>query len=121
MKPKMIKDRCTKKKFTKCSEVAKLYDKIQIAYADALEEDPDISSFKCNVPLEDLEEGDFTTDFVCMKADGDYRVRECVWRKKLTLPRTAKLLDASKKYWLRHGVSDWGKIITLRDHLIILF
>lgn len=111
MRSKDYKGRCTKKKFNKCIEVAKLYDKIQIAYADVLENDPDISSFVCNVPLDDLEEGAFTSDFVCVKTDGDYLVRECVWRKKLTLPRTAKLLETSRKYWLRHGVSDWGIVI----------
>ena len=46
-----------------------------------------------------------------MKADGDFMVRECVERKFLMKPRTVKLLDASKNYWLRHGVKDWGLVI----------
>ena len=49
--------------------------------------------------------------FVCVKADGDLMVRECVFRKFLTKPMTVKLLDASRDYWLSHGVSDWGMVI----------
>ena len=38
-------------------------------------------------------------------------VREYVFRKFLMKPLTVKLLDASREYWLRHGVSDWGLVI----------
>ena len=38
-------------------------------------------------------------------------VRECVFRKFLKKPMTVKLLDASRDYWLNHGVSDWGLVI----------
>lgn len=38
-------------------------------------------------------------------------VRECVFRKFLMKPLTVKLLDASREYWLRHGVTDWGLVI----------
>lgn len=103
--------KCTKRKLKKCEEIAKTYDKIQTAYADVLDKDPQIKSFRCNVPLEDFEEGDFTTDFLCTKANGDLMVRECVFRKKLALPRTCKLLDASRKYWARRGVTDWAIVI----------
>ena len=61
--------------------------------------------------LDDLDEGKFTSDFVCTKTDGDLMVRECVFRKKLSLPRTCKLLDASMQYWARRGVTDWGIVI----------
>ena len=47
----------------------------------------------------------------CTKADGDLMVRECVFRKFLMKPLTVKLLDASRDYWLRHGVTDWGVVI----------
>ena len=117
MKPLKIKDRCTKKKLLKCRDVARLYDKIQIAYVDKLEQDGTVKEIRCNVPLENLSEGDFTSDFVCVKTDGDYMVRECVWRKKLTLPRTAKLLDASRNYWTRRGVTDWGIVIEKEDSI----
>ena len=54
-----------------------------------------------------------TTELVveAEKADGDLMVRECVFRKFLTKPMTVKLLDASRDYWLNHGVSDWGMVI----------
>ena len=38
-------------------------------------------------------------------------VRECVFRKYLMKPKTVKLLDASREYWFRKGISDWGLII----------
>jgi hypothetical protein len=47
----------------------------------------------------------------CVKTDGDLMVRECVFRKKLSLPRTCKLLDTSHEYWLKRGVTDWGIVV----------
>ena len=41
----------------------------------------DIAEIRCNVWLEGLEMGDYTSDFVCIKADGDLLVRECVFRE----------------------------------------
>ena len=76
-----------------------------------LDKDENINAIQCNVPLENLEEGEFTTDFVCVKLDGDLLVRECVFRKKLPLPRTCKLLDISREYWMKRGVEDWGIVI----------
>ena len=108
---KDYKGRCTKKKLSKCKDVARLYDKIQITYADVLEADKAMKEIMCNVPLDNLPEGEYTSDFVCVKSDGDYMVRECVWKKKLTLPRTVKLLDASRSYWAKRGVTDWGIVI----------
>jgi hypothetical protein len=83
MRPLKIKDRCTKKKLKKCEEVARTYDKIQTAYADVLDKDKNIEVIKCNVLLENLEDGEFTTDFLCTKTNGDLMVRECVFRKKV--------------------------------------
>ena len=111
MRPLKIKDRCTKKKLKKCQEVARTYDKIQTAYAEFLDKDKNIEKIKCNVLLENLEDGEFTTDFLCTKTNGDLMVRECVFRKKLSLPRTCKLLDASRKYWARRGITDWAIVV----------
>ena len=111
MRPLKIKDRCTKKKLKKSDEVIRTYDKIQTAYAEILDRDENIQIIQCNVPLENLEEGEFTTDFLCTKSDGDLMVRECVFRKKLSLPRTCKLLDFSRDYWTKRGVADWGIVI----------
>ena len=46
---------------------------------------------RCNVLLDGLDVGEYTSDFVCTKADGDLMVRECVFRKFLMKPLTMKL------------------------------
>lgn len=111
MRQKNIKTRCEKRKLSKFNEVCKTYDSISFAYATMLSENEDIQEVRCNVLLEGLEEGDYTSDFVCTRMNGDLMVRECVFRKFLTKPLTVKLLDASRKYWLSRGVSDWGIVI----------
>lgn len=104
--------RCEKRNLSKCADgVAKTYTDIESKFADLLQEDGSVKEFRCNVLLDELEEGEYCSDFVCTKADGDLMVRECVYRKVLTKPMTIKLLDASREYWLRHGVSDWGIVI----------
>lgn len=111
MKKKDYKRRCEKISLSKCKEVCRTFNPIQLAYARLLQEDDGIVSFRCNVLMDGLTEGEYTTDFVCSKADGDLMVRECVFRKNLLRPTTAKLLDASRDYWLRHGVTDWGLVV----------
>ena len=103
--------RCEKKQFSKCEGVCKTYNAIQGKYAERLQERKDIKSFEVNVPLDGVECSDFTTDFVAVKQDGELLVRECVWRKNLQRPRTLKLLDASRDYWTKRGVEDWGIVI----------
>ncbi len=110
MRKKNFKGRCEKRKLPKCEDVCRTFDAIQYAYADLLNESSDIKSFRVNVLLDGME-GDYTSDFVCVKADHDLMVRECVERKHLTKPLTMKLLQASRDFWLRHGVSDWGIVI----------
>ena len=78
---KKIKTRCVRKQMSKCKSVCRLYNKIQIAYADVLQDDNEIEEFKCNVLLEGLDIGEYTSVFVCTKTDGTLRVRECVFRK----------------------------------------
>ena len=103
--------KCVKMKLQKSEEVVRTFDNIQTAYAQTLDKDENIKSIQCNVLLEGIEEGEFTTDFLCTKSDGDLMVRECVFRKKLSLPRTCKLLDFSRDYWTKRGVADWGIVI----------
>ena len=112
MRTKNIKDRCTKRKVKKCEEIAKTYDKIQTAYADVLDRDPEVNSIRCNVSLDGEE---YMTDFLCTKKDGDLMVRECVFRSKLSLPRTCKLLDISREYWQKRGVTDWAIVVEKED------
>jgi hypothetical protein len=111
MRKKSYKGRCEKKSLSKCNEICRTYGEIQNKYADMLQSNEEVKEIKCNVLLDGLEEGEYTSDFVCVKADGDLMVRECVERKFLTKPMTVKLIDASRRYWLRHGVSDWGLVI----------
>lgn len=111
MRKKNFKGRTEKRRLAKCKEVCKTYDAIQYAYAEILSTCPDVTEFRCNVLMEGLQEGDYTTDFVCTKQDEDLMVRECVFRKLLEKPMTVKLLEASRTYWLKHGVTDWGLVI----------
>ena len=116
MRATSYKGRCTKKRLNKSESVVKLYDELQLAYASILEADEEIKEIRCNVPIYSVDGSDFTTDFVCVKTNGDIMVRECVYRKKLSLPRTAKLLDASRTYWSNHGVLDWGLVSDKEVH-----
>lgn len=111
MQKKDFKGRCEKRTLKKCKEVCRTYNAIQFAYADVLQESQAVKEIRCNVLLEGLAIGEYTSDFVCVKADGDLMVRECVFRKAIMKPMTVKLLDASREYWLRHGVTDWGLVI----------
>lgn len=111
MRKKNFKGRCEKRMIAKCAEVCRTYDPIQYAFADMLAEDDTVREIRCNVPLDGAEVEEYTTDFVCARTDGDLMVRECVYRKFLSKPLTIKLLDASREYWLRHGVTDWGLVI----------
>ena len=60
-----------------------------------------IIEFQCNVMLSGLEAGEYSSDFVCEKQNGDLMVRECVERRFLKKPMTVKLLDASRECWTR--------------------
>lgn len=108
MRKKGYKGRCEKRLLSKSKEVCKLYDSIQSIYANMLQKNEDIKEIRCNVLLDGLTEGEYTSDFVCVKANDELMVRECVFRKFLTKPVTVRLLDASRDYWFNHGVSDWG-------------
>ena len=108
MRKKNYKGRCEKKSVPKCNEIFKAYDAIQNAYVDVLSSRNDIVEIRCNVPLEDM---DYTSDFLCIKTSGEMLVRECLYRKLITKPMTIRLLEESRQYWLRRGVTDWGLII----------
>jgi hypothetical protein len=111
LRKKVQKGRCEKRKILKCNEILKTYDAVQYACADYLSAQDNIAEIRCNVILDDLEDAEYTSDFVCKKKDGDLLVRECVYRKQLDLPRTAKLLELSREYWAKRGVTDWRIVI----------
>lgn len=110
MRKKTYKGRCEKRTLEKFTSICKTYDPIQTAYANILVENKDISEVRCNVIL-DEECSEYMTDFVCKKTDGDLMVRECISTKLLEKPLSMKLLDMSRTYWLRHGVTDWGLVV----------
>lgn len=111
MRKKNYKGRCEKRTVGKCKDVCKTYDTVQYAYSKILEQDSNIKEIQCNVLLDGLEIGDYTSDFVCTKNDNLIMVRECVFKKHLSKPLTVRLLDASREYWLKHGVTDWGIVV----------
>ena len=77
-----------------------------------LQTDSEIESFVCNVQLDEL---DYTSDFVCTKSSGDLMVRECVSRNMISKPMNIKLLDLSREYWLKRGVNDWGIVTNAEE------
>lgn len=101
--------RTTKRKRTKCKGVCRTYSAVQYAFADILEQDPSVISFECNVLLSDFEiEGEYTTDFIITNESGELAIRECVLWDFIGKPKNVKLMDASRRYWNRRGVTDWG-------------
>lgn len=115
MRKRNFKGRCQKQSLSKSKEVCRTYDPIQSMYAEKLEESPEIQEIRCNVLLEGLEEGEYTSDFVCVKKNGDLMVRECLQRDRLTKPMNAKLLNASRNYWIKRGVADWGIVVNAEE------
>ena len=111
MRKKNYKGRCTKRYVAKCTDVCRTYDPLQTAYADVLAANSDIEEFRCNVYLDGLTDGDYTSDFLCKKTDGTYMVPECVYRSRLLKPMNIQLLEMSRKYWLHRGIVDWGCVI----------
>lgn len=104
--------RCEKRQLDKCTDrVVKTFSVLESKFADMLQADPSIREFRCNVFLKDFPEGDYCSDFVATKTNGDLMVRECIYRKDITRPRNIRLLDASHEYWLRRGVYDWGIVV----------
>lgn len=104
--------RVEKRQLSKCSDgVAKTYNTLESRFADMLQDDENVKWFRCNVLLDDFPEGEYCSDFVCVKTNGDLMVRECVYRKNIMRPKTIRLLDASRDYWIRRGVTDWGLVV----------
>ena len=111
MKKKNYKGRCEKQALDKFTTICKTYDPIQTAYANILVNNKDVIKVRCNVSLDGDDCSEYMTDFVCTKSNGDLMVRECISVKLMEKPLSMKLLDLSRNYWLRHGVTDWGIVV----------
>ena len=111
------KARCEKLSLEKCANgICRTYSSVQQSYARKLELDETVREFRCNVSLPGftLTDGAYTTDFVITKTNGEIAVRECVVREYIPRPFHIRLLDASREYWMRRGIKDWG-IVTNED------
>ncbi len=115
MRKKNFKGRMVKRSLPKCADVCRTYDPIMTAYAELLSKREDVEEFRCNVYLEGVSEGDFTTDFLIIKTDGTHAVRECVYRSRITKPLRMKLLELSRSYWLHRGITDWGIVTNAKE------
>lgn len=106
MRKKNYKGRCEKRSIPKCEGICKTYDELQSKMVDILSEDQSIRKIQCNVPLDGM---NYTTDIVCIMEDDTLIVYECCYRNLLNRPTTAKLLQQSRDYWIKHGVKedDW--------------
>ena len=106
-----IKQRCEKRSLSKAVGVCRLFSSIQSRYADKLQANMEVKEIRCNYALDNFELGAYTSDFVCLKVDGSYMVRECIDRRYLAKPLTIRLLEASRLYWLQKGITDWGIVV----------
>jgi len=106
MRKKNYKGRCEKRVVAKCVGICRTYDRIQDRMVDILAAESSVKDIRCNVPMEGAE---YTSDIVCTMEDGRTVVYECCYRKLLTRPTVARLLQQSMEYWLEHGVreEDW--------------
>ena len=104
MRKKGYKGRCEKKNLSKSMDVCRSYDAIQSVYADILQQDENIQEIRCNVLLDGLSEGDYTSDFVCIRKDGEWMVRECVCPQGYD----ARLIIIDMKQYLSSIVQGYG-------------
>ena len=96
MRKKNYKGRCEKVSVSKSEDVCRLYSEIQKKYLDMLEENQEIKEIQCNVLLDGLEIGEYTSDFVCKKTGNHLMVRECVEEKYL-MKQALKLQQEQNK------------------------
>lgn len=96
------------KKLNKSKKVFHAFNMLQFKYGEKLDNDPDVVDIQANYPLSDLEDGNYTTDFYFIKTSGEIVIRECVYQDTFLKPRTLKLLDLSRTYWLSRGITNWG-------------
>lgn len=106
--------KCIKRNLSKCKNVCKTYGNIQYTFANVLETSDEIVSFEVNVPFLGPDEVEYTSDFVITDIKGRCIIRECVNKKHLLKPMTAKQLDYSRAYW--KDADDWGIVIEKEEN-----
>lgn len=113
LRKKNFKGRCEKRRLPKCEDVCRTFDALQYTFADVLNAAKDIKSFRVNVLLDGLEKGDYTSDFVCVKMNGDLIVRECLERKYLIKSDIQKAVSPcvmQDLHWQwKTGAGNWKK------------
>ncbi len=62
MRKKNFKGRCEKRVLGKCAEVCRTYDAIQYVYAGLLQASDEVVVIRCNVLLDGLEVGEYTSE-----------------------------------------------------------
>lgn len=99
-------------KLNKCKNIFYAYSDIQFQYGKYLDSLDEIIEIFPNIKISDDEvQGNYTSDFYCIKSNGEIMVRECLYKSKLMKPLTCKYLDMSRNYWLKKGILDWGIIL----------
>lgn len=94
MRKANFKGKCQKRSLTKCKDVCRTYDDIQSAYADVLEQREDIVDFSCNVLLDGLDTGAYTSDLLVCKFHLLQDLLEVIWN---ALPESLNDDQKSKK------------------------
>lgn len=98
---------------------ARLLDKVAVEYAKKLQEDEQVESFRCHVPLKSpmyilndasYRECRMCSDFIIYFKDGHTGVRECAYTHTLKNNRVKSAMVLSKRYWEKLGIQDWAII-----------
>ncbi|MCM1236526.1 MAG: hypothetical protein NC489_41130 [Ruminococcus flavefaciens] len=77
-----------------------------------------MKKIRCNVLMDGTE---YTSDIVCTMEDGSIVVYECCYRHLLKRPTTARLLQQSREYWVKHGLKnegDWRLAVDAEKQII---
>lgn len=94
-------------------------------YAQMLEDDPDVISYKASMPLDDSSvkgvrririrknyfDTKWSSDFVIYRQSGTATVRELCTRAQLQKLSHIERLELSRRYWADAHVYDWAVVI----------
>lgn len=84
MRNSNTRSKTLKRKIKKSEKIFHAFSDVQCKYLESLEENDEVAEIRFNVKLVGFEFGDYyTSDFICIKGDGQLMIRECVLRKNL--------------------------------------